>query len=149
MLYTPNEHVVRDVVQVTSVLEPWSCRTNKKTTQMNENTRNFGSPSLLLACAQPINGSLVICVGEECVKCLPDVVCCAFAFHLRRQRRLLLTKRYASEKRNMKILCIDFYISPQGTRLDIQSDAIIQSRDEHVSSSQQCVNSGPTTQAQF
>lgn len=39
--------------------------------------------------------------------------------------------------------------SPQGTRLEIQSEAITQSRDEHVSSSQQCANSGSTTQAQF
>ena len=100
MLYTPNEHVVRDVVQVTPVLEPWSCRTKKKTNQMNENTRNFRSPSLLLVCAQPINRNLVICIGEERVQYLPDVVCCAFAFYLRRQRGLLLTKRYASEKKN-------------------------------------------------
>jgi len=74
---------------------------------MNENTRNFRSPSLLLGCAQPINRNLVICVGEERVQYLPDVVCCAFAFYLRRQRGLLLTKRYASETK-MKLLCTDF-----------------------------------------
>lgn len=106
-------------------------------------------PSLLLGCAQPVNRNLVICVGEERVQYLPDVVCCALAFYLRRQRGLLLTKRYVSEKRNIKLLCIDYNISPQDTRLEIQREAIIQSRDECVSSSQQCANSGPTTQAQF
>lgn len=149
MLYTPNEHVVRDVVQVTPVLEPWSCRTKNKTNQMNENRRNFRYPSLLLGCAQPVNRNLVICVGEDCVQYLPDVVCCAFAFYLQRQRGLLFTKRYVSGKRNIKLLCIDYYISPPDSRLEIQSEAIIQSRDEYVSSSQQCANSGPTTQAQF
>lgn len=149
VIYTPNKHVVRDVVQVTPVLEPWSCRTKKKTSQMNENTRDFRSPSLLLGCAQPVNRNLVICVGDDCVQYLPDMICCAFAFYLRRQRGLLFTKRYVSEKRNIKLLCIDYYISPQDTRLEIQSEAINQSRDEYVSSSQQCANSGPTTQAQF
>ena len=116
---------------------------------MNENTRNFRSPSLLLGYAQPINRNLVICVGEDCVQYLPDVVCCALAFYLRRQRGLLLTKRYVSEKRNIKLLCIDYYISPHDTRLEIQSEVIIQSRDEYIASSQQCANSGPTTQAHF
>ena len=98
---------------------------------MNENTRNFRSPSLLLGCAQPINRNLVICVGEERVQYLPDVVCCAFAFYLRRQRGLLLTKRQVSQKRKIKLLCIDYYISPQDTTLEIQSETIIQSRDEY------------------